>query len=160
MHAKLTIEDQALAAAYHDNMTDSLKPTILSTFLSSSSLYIPDSFWKYIPNMKVYSKAQREDRHPWQSHSCHYPSNPSQDLHCHNKQAQLPMLQTLAFTQVRCSVSNFYNFFYWYCWHIIGIDSATVIKCFFFFPFVLALILWTFIWSHVATSYKLDFLAY
>ena len=66
------------------------------------------------------------------------------------------MLQTLTFTQVRCSVSNFYNFFYWYCWHIIGIGSATVIKFFFFFsPFVLALILWTFIWSHVATSYNL-----
>ena len=62
LYAKLTIKDQALAAAYHDNVTDSLKPTILSTSLSSSSLYIPNSFLKYIPNAKVYSKAQREDR--------------------------------------------------------------------------------------------------
>ena len=74
LHAKLTIEDQARAVAYHENVTDSLKLIILSTSLSSSSLYILES------------------------HICRYPSKPSQDLHCHNKQAQLPMLQTLAFT--------------------------------------------------------------
>ena len=39
LHAKLTIEDQAFVAAYHDNVTHSLKLTILSTSLSSSFLY-------------------------------------------------------------------------------------------------------------------------
>ena len=103
---------------------------------------LPHSFLKYIPNAKVYSKAQREDRQPWRSlATITHQIKPSQDIHCHNKQAQLPMLQTLSpvCTGEMLCIQFLSVLFLVSCWHIIGIGSATVVMCvcvcvcFFFF---------------------------